>query len=225
MWSDRSRKFGEGDSDALGGVRVAGEFVVSARFVEPGPDTPVVLPQFVVAIHADLNARYGDAAWSLGPLTANPSTSKPVINWSNCPTGLADELRLATWTMINGELRPTFMQARGSRLRSRSSTSPTYGMVLMWMQLATWLQAQGVQSLADCGSGVLHAYGQHLLSTHTHRDDTRRMLGAVTRLWAFDQLSAKPAGIGRPPWDVRGADDYLVPLVKPVRPMLPGRIR
>ena len=32
---------------------------------------------------------------------------------------------------------------------------------------------------------------------------------ALTRLWAFDQLSARPNGIGRPPWDELGVDDYL----------------
>ncbi len=31
----------------------------------------------------------------------------------------------------------------------------------------------------------------------------------MTRLWAFDQLSARPNGIGRPPWQDAGIDDYL----------------
>ncbi|WP_037886473.1 hypothetical protein [Streptomyces sp. NRRL S-646] len=35
------------------------------------------------------------------------------------------------------------------------------------------------------------------------------MLNALTRLWAYDELSARPAGVGRPPWDEFGADDYL----------------
>jgi integrase len=32
---------------------------------------------------------------------------------------------------------------------------------------------------------------------------------SLTRLWAFDQLSAHPNGIGRPPWEELGVDDYL----------------
>ncbi|TQM78165.1 hypothetical protein FHX81_0419 [Saccharothrix saharensis] len=35
------------------------------------------------------------------------------------------------------------------------------------------------------------------------------LLLALTRLWAFDQLSARPCRIGRPPWEDRGIDDYL----------------
>lgn len=45
---------------------------------------------------------------------------------------------------------------------------------------------------------VLHDYGLDLLSAHTNRNHTRTMLGALTRLWAYDQLSGRPSGIGRP---------------------------
>lgn len=175
----------------------------------PEPGTPVVLPQFVVAMHTHLNACYADAAWPLGPLTANPSTYRRVIYWRNCPAVFADELRLAAWTMINGHLRPTFLQTRGARLRSRLSAAQIHETISAWIRLAIWLQARGIRRLADCTTGVLHSYGQHLLSYHTNRSHTHKMLGAVTRLWAFDQLSARPAGIGRAPWDERGADDYL----------------
>ncbi|MEU6191990.1 hypothetical protein [Nocardia sp. NPDC047038] len=37
----------------------------------------------------------------------------------------------------------------------------------------------------------------------------QKRLIALTRLWAFDQLSSHPAGIGQPPWDAHGVDDYL----------------
>src|SRR2546430_6356954 len=36
-----------------------------------------------------------------------------------------------------------------------------------------------------------------------------KILVPLTRLWAFDQLSARPNGIARPPWDELGVDDYL----------------
>ncbi|RBM18630.1 hypothetical protein DI005_18200 [Prauserella sp. PE36] len=175
----------------------------------PEPGTAVVLPPFVVAMHAHLNARYADAAWPLGPLTANPSAYRRVIYWRNCPAVFADELRLASWTMINGRLRPTFLRARGARLRSRLSAAQIHETISAWIRLANWLEAHGIRRLADCTTSVLHSYGQHLLSCHTNRNHTHKTLGAVTRLWAFDQLCARPAGIGRPPWDERGADDYL----------------
>jgi hypothetical protein len=66
-------------------------------------------------MHAHLNARYADSAWPLGPLTANPIIGKKVIYWRNCPAVFADELRLAAWTMINGRLRPTFLQQHPHR--------------------------------------------------------------------------------------------------------------
>lgn len=181
------------------------------RYLLPLPEagTPVVLPQFVVAMHAHLNARYADPAWPLAPLTANPSTRKSVIYWNNCPAPFVDELRLAAWTMLNGKLRPTFVQARGTRLRSRISVTQTYGTILAWMQLATWLDTRGIHRLADCTSRALHDYGQHLLNLNTSRSHTHKRLSALTRLWAYDQLSARPTGIGRPPWDERGGDDYL----------------
>ena len=36
-----------------------------------------------------------------------------------------------------------------------------------------------------------------------------RILLSLTRLWAFDQLSARPSGIGRPPWEELGLEGYL----------------
>jgi hypothetical protein len=111
--------------------------------------------------------------------------------------------------MINGELRPTFLKERGARLRSRLSATRIKDAVECWMHLATWLNARSITTLATCDSKVLHDYGQHLLSEHTGRANVERILGALTRLWAFDQLSAQPTGIGRPPWDELGADDYL----------------
>jgi hypothetical protein len=177
----------------------------------PGPDTPVILPQFVVAMHADHNARYADAIWPLAPLTANPSAGKRVIYWRNCPDVFADELRLVAWTMLNGQLRPTFLCERGTRIRSRISASQSYSTILAWMHLATWLQARGVDRLAGCDNDVWHAYGQHLLAAHASRSHVFKILASLTRLWAFDQLSVQSARISRPPWDQGDADDCLPP--------------
>jgi hypothetical protein len=175
----------------------------------PGPDTPVVLPQFTVAMHADRNARFADEVWPLAPLTANPSTGKRVVYWRNCPDGFADELRLTAWTMINGRLRPTFLTARGTRSRSRLSIGQIHATITAWMHLATWLHARGVDRLAGCDSDVWHAYGEHLAATPGSRSHLGKILSALTRLGAFDQLSSRTAGVGRPPWDRHGADDYL----------------
>ncbi|MFD4862920.1 hypothetical protein [Streptomyces atratus] len=67
----------------------------------------------------------------------------------------------------------------------------------------------GINTLAHCDRGVLHEYGQHCRDKGIGRSRAQSNLSSLTRLWAFDQLSARPSGIGRPPWDELGADDYL----------------
>jgi hypothetical protein len=175
----------------------------------PAPTTPVVPARLLVPVHAHLNARYADPVWPLAPLSANPSATKRAIHWRHCPGVFQDELRLAAWTMINGELRPTYLKARGARLRSRLSPTRIGDTVACWMHLAAWLNALGITTLTACNPQMLHDYAQHLLGERPGRNNVERILGALTRLWAFDELSARPTGIGRPPWDERGAGDYL----------------
>ena len=59
----------------------------------------------------------------------------------------------------------------------------------------------GIRSLADCSTSVLHDYGQHLLDATAQERPRLKILVSLTRLWAFDQLSARPNGVGRPPWE------------------------
>ncbi|MEV6871643.1 hypothetical protein [Amycolatopsis sp. NPDC051128] len=175
----------------------------------PAPDCPVVPAGRAVGIHAHLNSRYDAAIWSLAPLTENPSESRAALHWRHCPPAFQGELRLVAWTMINGALRPTFLKQRSSRMRARLGSDKVRDTVMAWMQLATWMDNQGMTSLADCGVGVLRDYGLHLAATNSSRATVQMALVALTRLWAFDELSAHPAGVGRPPWDEEGADDYL----------------
>lgn len=179
------------------------------RLPLPNPTTMVVPSHRIVAQHAHLNARYNAEVWPLAPLISNPSTSLAAIRWRSCPPALEAEMRLVVWTMINGELRPTFLKERAVRLRSRLSPDAMGDAVQQWMLLAHWLEARGIRSLADCDSHVLKEYGDKLRDSGNGRERVLRVLGWVTRLWAFDQLSARPAGIGRPPWDEFGADDFL----------------
>lgn|GEM_PF-4514145 len=69
--------------------------------------------------------------------------------------------------------------------------------------------ALGIYRLADCGTDVLHDFGERCRDSGIGRQRVYKILGALTRLWAFDQLSAHPNGIGRPPWEDAGIDDYL----------------
>ena len=175
----------------------------------PTPASPVVLPHLATSLHAHLNGRYADPVRPLAPLTENPSASKKAIRWAPWPASLQEEMRLATWNLINGQLRPTFLQGHGSRMRTRLSLSDTYNTTTQWRQFARWLEERGTGSLAECGTSVLHEYGQYLRDMSHNRRPVLKSLVALTRLWAFDQLSARPNGVGRPPWDELGVDDYL----------------
>lgn len=175
----------------------------------PTPHSPVVLPHRTNPHHAHLNGRYADPVWPLSPLTANPSAGKKSIHWHRCPPRFQDQLRLAAWNLINGQLRPTFLHGRGLRMRPRLSLDETRNTVAQWTTLARWLAARNIHSLSECDTGILHDYGQHLRLSGTSRGHVLKILVTLTRLWAFDQLSARQHGIGRPPWETVGVDDYL----------------
>ncbi|MCX4789696.1 integrase [Streptomyces sp. NBC_01221] len=178
------------------------------RMPLPGPDTPVIPDGRVVALHAHLNTHYSASKWPLAPLIDNPSTSLRVIHWAKCPASLREEMRLLTWTMLNGKLRPTFVKQRRSR-RARLGPDTTWQTVDAWLHMARWLDQRGIGSLTHCDARVLHEYGLHLRDSGVSRGRVVKLLTCVTRLWAFDELSARPAGIARPPWDEVGVDDYL----------------
>ena len=86
-------------------------------------------------------------------------------------------------------------------MRQRISVSHLYVTVLTWMDLASWLAAQGISTLAACGPDMLDAYARHLAESGVSRPKAEKATAALTRLWAFDQLSARPCGIGRPRWE------------------------
>ncbi|MFG1706481.1 hypothetical protein ACFLIM_25130 [Nonomuraea sp. M3C6] len=77
----------------------------------------------------------------------------------------------------------------------------------MW--LARWLHERRITSLADCTEDVWRAYLAERWQGGVSRDHAKRVCTYLTDLWAFDHLSAQPAGISRPPWDTEGVDDFL----------------
>ncbi|MCX5336800.1 integrase [Streptomyces sp. NBC_00140] len=175
----------------------------------PESTTPVIPDHLVIARHAYLNSRFGDIVWSLAPLIDNPSTYLFKIDWESCVECFREPLRLIAWTFLNGELRNSFVRERAARMRTRIAPNSAQRTVRAWMLMAGWLEKRDIDTLADCDRAVLHEYGLHLRDAGSGRVDVRKQLLAVTRLWAFDQLTARPAGIARPPWDEGGVDDYL----------------
>jgi hypothetical protein len=179
----------------------------------PNPASPVIKAELVKPTHAHLNGRYADSVWSLAPLIENPSSVRVKIAWRLCPTPFDEELRLALWNLINGELRPTFVHTRPKTIsqvmRTRLSPSAIVAAARVWFHMATWLQSRGITTLAHCTSEVLHEHALYLATLSVSSKDVARRLLAITRLWALDELSAKPAGIAQPPWEVVGFDQYV----------------
>lgn len=175
----------------------------------PTRSDPVVLEHLVEPMHAHLNARYGDRVWPLAPLTANPSARKLTIRWDNCPPVFEGELRRAAWHLINGELRPTFLQSRPNGTRARLSLEPVVTAVRAWFNLAHWLVEHGISTLAACDRAVWDGYAAELIGPGRRRGWAQTQLSAYTRLWALDRQAVRPLGVGRTPWDEFGYDDYL----------------
>ncbi|MEU1365034.1 integrase [Streptomyces sp. NPDC005803] len=177
----------------------------------PAGDTLVVLPQWIRPGNSHHNARFRDALWPLAPLIDNPGVDLTAINWEKCPRDLHGQVKLAAWTMINGRLRSTYLQTRGARARARRSAGVLQVTCREWMRLARWLHAHGITDLAECDTDAWRRYIAQRWTDRCSRTEAEKVLGRLTDLWLFDQLSARPAGIDRPPWDTEGADDFLPP--------------
>ncbi|MFD4338382.1 integrase [Streptomyces anulatus] len=174
----------------------------------PEPDSPVVMDRWISTGNTHPNSLYSDGIWSLGPLTDNPGDSIHKINLRKCPATLRSEVRRVLWVLINGELRPTYIRERGFQNRTRDGVISMRDNILQWMKFARWLDRQGVSQLSDCTTEHWKAYAAKYASTCT-RGHALTILRWLSDMWAFDQLSASPCGITRPPWEDEGIDDYL----------------
>ncbi|MFE6869589.1 integrase [Kitasatospora sp. NPDC057692] len=179
------------------------------RLPVPSPTTPVVPAHLAAPDHAHFTSNFRDPVWSLAPLVANPGEGLRSVTWRQFPAALRDEIRLVAWTLINGELRPSFVKQRGVKMRTRLSPALVHETIDHWKHFALWLADRDVRSLGACDQQVLHDYGLHLRDTSPSRSAAVRQFTALVRLWAFDGLSGRPAGFARPPWDEFGVDDYL----------------
>ncbi|GAA2470363.1 integrase [Streptomyces mauvecolor] len=175
----------------------------------PGPNSPVVLPQWIGPDNTHPISRYQDPAWSLAPLIDNPGTSLFSIAWKKCPAPLLGQVKLVTWTMLNGRLRPTYLKDRGDQARGRTSAADMRDTCNEWMRLARWLHERRITNLGDCTEEVWRAYISERCQGGISRAYAEKICVFLSDLWAFDQLSAHPANVTRPPWEVEGVDDFL----------------
>nr|WP_202542407.1 integrase [Streptomyces sp. SID2563] len=175
----------------------------------PVPDSPVVLSAWISPGNTHHNGRFWESVWPLAPLIDNPSTSLFSISWKNCPAALLDEMKLVTWTMLNGRLRPTYLKERGVQARSRTSAADMRDTCNEWMRLARWLHERRFTSLGDCTAQIWRAYVAERWQEGVSRGYAEKICLTLSDLWAFDQLSARPTNVTRPPWEDEGIDDFL----------------
>ncbi|TVZ80074.1 integrase [Streptomyces sp. BK340] len=175
----------------------------------PTPNSPVVLPQWISPGNANPNGRYQESIWPLGPLIDRPGASLIKIHWKNCPDRLEGQIKQVTWTLLNGQLQPSYLRNRGIRARARGSASEMRETCYEWMRLGRWLQTIGVKDLRACTDDHWAAYAAHRFSTTTPRHHAGETLSRLADLWAFDRLCSRPVGVTPPPWEREGIDNYL----------------
>ncbi|CAM5310243.1 integrase [Streptomyces abikoensis] len=179
--------------------------------VLPGPATPLFGPHLITADYDGPVVRYGDDVWPLAPLIENPSTKKVTVYLRAFPESLREEFRLIGWTLINGELPASFCRERARAWRSRISPEVMGQTIWHWSKFAWWLDQRGITTLSSCDDGVWEDYGSYLRDGGWAHNSVLKILISLTRLWAFDGLTARPLAIARTPWDRDGYDDYLPP--------------
>lgn len=175
----------------------------------PTPSSPVVLRKWIHPNNPHPVSRYQDLIWPLAPLIDNPGTRLINVHWAKCPDLIRGQLKLPAWTMINGQLRPTRIRSRGMATRARSSAEDMASTCREWMRLARWLEKRGITDLGACSEDEWRKYPDERWKDGVGRGRAEKVLGWLTDLWLFDQLSAHPSGIVRPPWDSEGIDDFL----------------
>ena len=77
------------------------------------------------------------------------------------------------------------------------------------MRLARWLHERGITSIAACTRADWQAYAAWRTGEGMSRDRARKILGQLTGLWAFDQLTGRPAGSPGRPGTARASTSYL----------------
>ncbi|MFC0848400.1 integrase [Streptomyces noboritoensis] len=176
----------------------------------PAADTPVIPTALFVNGYTGPVARYGDDAWSMDPINANPSTERARVLWLPFPASMRGECRYLAWLMINIALPDIFLEGRPPSMRTRQSAATIYRTVLQWRRFAIWLAKQGVTSLMACTDEHFRDYALSLnRRPKANRNTVSAELVGLTRLWMFDRTSPAPLHLPEPPWEREGIDDFL----------------
>ncbi|MFE9501289.1 integrase [Streptomyces anthocyanicus] len=176
----------------------------------PSTGTPVIPGDLFVHGYTGPVSRYGDDAWSMDPINANPSTERARVLWKPFPASMREEFRYLAWLMINIALPDIFLEGRPPSMRTRQSAATIYRTVLQWRRFAIWLNKHGVTTLAACTDEHFRDYALSLnRKKKANRNTVSADLVGLTRLWMFDLTSPFSLDIPEPPWEREGIDDFL----------------
>ncbi|MFD8725642.1 integrase [Streptomyces sp. NPDC059629] len=176
----------------------------------PAADTPVIPEALFVDGYTGQASRYGENAWSMDPINANPSTERARVLWKPFPASMREEFRYLAWLMINTALPDIFLEGRPPSMRTRQSAATIYRTVLQWRRFAIWLHKSGVTSMMACTDEHFRDYALLLNRRQKiSRNTVSAELVGLTRLWMFDRTSPFPLNIPEPPWEREGIDDFL----------------
>ncbi|WP_330452233.1 MULTISPECIES: integrase [unclassified Streptomyces] len=175
----------------------------------PRHDDPAIASEWVVTGYTGPIACYGASVWSLAPLSDNPSASRESIHWEVFPADTREEFRLLAWSLINGTLPRSFLRQRSPGWRARVCGGKVYATLWWWRTLARWLDQQGITTLAATSPGLFADFAASVKDKGRSRSHVAAALTALTRLWAFDQVSPLPREVPEPLWVKEGVDDYL----------------
>lgn len=176
----------------------------------PIANTPVIHQNLFIDGYTGPVSCYGDDAWCLDPINANPSAVRVHVLWKPFPASMREECRYLAWLMINVALPDIFLEGRAPSMRTRHAAATFYLSVLQWRRFAIWLNKRGVTSLAACTGEDLGDYAAFLARKAVpNRTTISADLVGLTRLWLFDCISPAPLNIPEPPWERAGIDDFL----------------
>ncbi|GAA2463296.1 integrase [Streptomyces lavendulocolor] len=169
------------------------------RLAMPTGATPVVPPHLISPTNPHGNSVFADRVWALSPLIDTPGIPRLNINWDRCQPPFTSQLKLLTWTMINGYLPQSVLAARGPSARSRRSAPQMAGHVGEWLFLVRMLHARGHRRLDALDDSL---WARHLADrSHDKAPGAQGKLAVILAdLWAYDQIAPHPVGVPRPPW-------------------------
>ena len=128
-------------------------------------------------------------AWPLIPMNANPGVTHSTIHWPLLPDPFREEMRLAAWTLVNGELPSVFLRERHPTWALATARSALPDDRDLGAAGRVWLTDHDITTLGDCTTKVLGEYGRHVRDSGAARITVHSGLSSLTRLWVFDQLT------------------------------------